>query len=60
MIDDAISAISDTVAANGYTRVFYSAADGEGTLGTGIFRVSQQVRTYIVDTLRELERTSPT
>ena len=38
----------------GYRRVFYSAADGSGTLGTGIFAVGDDVKRYIVTRLRAL------
>ena len=53
-IDDALAAIATLLATGRYDRVIYSAADGSGALGTGIFVVGGDVKRYIVDGLREL------
>jgi hypothetical protein len=54
VIDDAFAVIAQLLASGRYARVFYS-ADADGGLGTGIFQVAQDVKTYIVDKLRALE-----
>ena len=53
-IDSAVDAVA--VASAGYDRLFYS-ADGSGALGTGIFRVDESVKRYIVEQLRALGTT---
>jgi hypothetical protein len=53
-IDDALAAIRALLATGRYQRVFYSAADDSGALGTGIFVVGDDVKRYIVDGLRGL------
>jgi hypothetical protein len=53
-IDDALAAIRALLATGRYRRVFYSAADDSGALGTGIFVVGDDVKRYIVDGLRGL------
>jgi hypothetical protein len=53
-IDDALAAITTLLAAGGYERVIYSAADDSGALGTGIFDVGDDVKRYIVSGLRAL------
>jgi hypothetical protein len=54
LIDDAIDVINDLLATGRYDRVFYSAANAEGDLGTGTFRVGDDVKRYIVAGLRAL------
>jgi hypothetical protein len=53
VIDDAIAVIEDLLASGRYERLVYSAAS-DGGLGTGIFRVGDDVKRYIVDELRKL------
>jgi hypothetical protein len=53
-IDDALAAIRALLATGRYQRVIYSAADGSGALGTGIFDVGDDVKRYVVDGLRAL------
>jgi hypothetical protein len=55
IIDDAIAAIKRIAAKEGYTRIFYSAANANGELGTGIFQVGADVKSYIVNSLKSLE-----
>jgi hypothetical protein len=55
IIDDAIAAIKRIAAKEGYKRVFYSAANANGELGTGIFQVGADVKSYIVNSLKSLE-----
>jgi hypothetical protein len=52
VIDDALQAIRDLVATGRYGRIIYSAENAGGDLGTGIFKVSDDVKRYIVDGLR--------
>jgi hypothetical protein len=54
VIDDAIEVIADLVRTGRYARVVYSAGPGKGDLGTGIFRVDEEVRRYIVQRLHGL------
>lgn len=54
VIDSAVDAVA--AASGGFDRVFYS-ADGSGGLGTGIFRVDESVKNYIVDQLQSLGAT---
>lgn len=53
MIDRAISEIGELVEAGRYERVFFS-SDGAGGLGTGIFEVAEDVKRYIVDSLKNV------
>jgi hypothetical protein len=53
-IDEAIQAIRDLLATGRYQRVYYSAADSSGQLGTGIFEVHPDVKHYIVERLKSL------
>lgn len=57
LIDQAIANIEQVVRQYGYTRIYYSAQDASGILGTGIFRVGIDVKRYITDRLQALERT---
>jgi hypothetical protein len=54
IIDDAIKRVKDIVATQGYSRVFYSAANANGELGTGIFHVGEAVKSYIVRQLKSI------
>ena len=54
VVDQAAAHVRSLVDACHYRRVFYSAADGSGALGTGIFAVDNGVKRYIVTRLREL------
>ena len=54
-IDDAISAIQSLIATGRYQRLFYSAANTAGALGTGIFDVGDDVKRYIVARLRAIK-----
>ena len=53
IVDEAVGAIGKIVAANGYQRVFFS-ADANGDLGTHIFHVGNDVKAYIVKSLKAL------
>jgi hypothetical protein len=37
-----------------YSRIFYSAANANGELGTGIFQVGEEVKSYIVGQLKSI------
>jgi len=54
VIDESLDLIRRTLAAGSYDRVFYSAANDDGDLGTGIFQVGDEVKSYIVAELRKL------
>lgn len=54
VIDAAIEHVGAVVKTIGYRRVFYSAADGSGALGTGIFAVGDDVKRYVVTRLSAL------
>ena len=54
VIDDAVAVVGDLVRSGGHRRVIYSAADGSGRLGTGIFDVGDDVKAYILQRLRSL------
>ncbi len=54
LIDQAIASIEQVVRQYGYKRIFYSAQDASGILGTGIFRVGHDVKQYITDRLKGL------
>jgi hypothetical protein len=54
LVDDAVAHVRSLAESHHYQRVFYSAADGSGALGTGIFAVDSAVKRYIVARLREL------
>ena len=51
VVDAGLAEVGDTLARGGFRRLFYS-DDGSGSLGTGIFRVGDDVRDYIVRGLR--------
>jgi len=53
-IDDALAAIQGLLATGRYRRVFYSAANSAGDLGTGIFDVGDDVKRYITDGIKKL------
>jgi len=53
MIDAAIQAIKMGIQSGGYDRVAYS-SNGHGGLGTSIFKVPQDVKTYIVAQINTL------
>ncbi|MDZ7576627.1 MAG: hypothetical protein U0904_00390 [Candidatus Nanopelagicales bacterium] len=52
VIDEAVAAAVTGALASGAQRVFYSAADSTGRLGTGIFQVAPEVKEHIVQRLR--------
>ena len=54
VIDDALLVIRDLVATGRYGRIVYSAENAAGDLGTGIFKVSGDVKRYIMEGLRRL------
>jgi hypothetical protein len=54
VIDEAVSVVRGLLASGRYRRLVYSAADGSGRLGTGIFEVGDDVKAYIVQRLRGL------
>lgn len=55
VIDEAVGVIADLLGTGRYQRVFYSAdADDPELLGTGIFRVGDDVRRYVVTRIRAL------
>ena len=54
MIDDAVASIRHLVSTGRYQRVFYSAANLAGDLGTGIFDVGNDVKSYIVAEIKML------
>ena len=55
VIDEAFAIIKKLLATGGYKRVIYSAANSRGDLGTQIFPVGDDVKSYIVAELRKLE-----
>jgi hypothetical protein len=59
-IDDAIGTIQELIATGQYRRLFYSAANAAGDLGTGIFDVHPDVKSYITERLKALDPQSPT
>jgi hypothetical protein len=54
MINDAIQVILKLLETGGYQRVFYSAANAQGDLGTGIFEVGSDVKSYVTQQLKSL------
>jgi hypothetical protein len=56
VIDEAIHVIRELLDTRLYDAIVYSASDESGALGTGIFRVGDDVKRYIVDELRRLAR----
>lgn len=54
VITESIAVVDELVQTGRYKRVFYSAADAGGTLGTGIFNVGDDVKAYIVSELRRV------
>ena len=54
MIDNAVKVIESLLSSGRYNRVFYSATSENGPLGTGIFKVSKEVKDYILEKLRAL------
>ena len=59
VIDDAVAAIRHLVGTGRYRRVFYSAANAAGDLGTGIFDVGNDVKHYIAAEIRKLGGATP-
>jgi hypothetical protein len=59
VIAAAFGVVRETLASGRYRRIFYSAANTEGDLGTGIFEVGDDVKKYIVDELRQLADHGP-
>lgn len=57
MVDDAIEAIRTLLETGDYGEVIYSASDDSGALGTGIFSVGDEVKRYVVASLKSLART---
>lgn len=53
VIDRALGVVRDLVATGRYDKLVYS-SDGRGSLGTGIFKVGQDVKDYIVKELHGL------
>lgn len=57
-VDEATGLIRDLLATGRYRRVYYSASpDDSALLGTGIFDVGEDVRRYVVESLRALADT---
>ena len=54
VLDEAFAVIKDLLGSGRYQRLFYSAANSDGDLGTGIFAVGNDVKRYIVAELRKL------
>jgi len=54
LVDEAVARIGTIATEHGYRRVFYSAADAGGALGTGIFAVDEAVKAYVVERLLDL------
>jgi hypothetical protein len=54
IIDSSLSVISKLIHTGKYKRVFYSAEDSSGRLGTSIFHVSEDVKKYIIQELNEV------
>ena len=55
LIDDSIKRIRETVIAHGYETVLFSQNNRKQTLGSGIFKVGEDVRDYIFKSLLRLE-----
>jgi hypothetical protein len=53
VIDEAVAEVRRLLASGAYARLFYS-ADATGQLGSGIFVIGGDVRTYIVKQLKAL------
>jgi hypothetical protein len=53
-IDEAFLGIQKLLATGRYRRLYYSSADTEGNLGTGIFDVDEDVKRYISEKVRSL------
>lgn len=58
LINEALNDIATIVEKHGYERIFYSAGNEGGLIGTGIFYVGQDVRKYITKKLLEFGRPS--
>lgn len=54
VIDEAIAIVRHLLASGRYERVIYSAANPAGELGTEIFDVGEDVKSYIVAEVRKL------
>jgi hypothetical protein len=52
VIDEAFGIVKATLAAGTFDRIFYSAANAKGELGTGVFVIGDDVKRYIVSGLR--------
>ena len=53
VIDEAVAEVRALLASGAYARVFYSAEPG-GQLGSGIFVIDEDVKSYVVEHLRAL------
>jgi len=53
VIDQGINKIKKLISSNKYDKIIYS-SDGKGGLGTGIFKVGDDVKKYIVDNLKKI------
>ncbi len=53
VIDEAVAGVRRLLASGAYARLFYS-AEPTGQLGSGIFVIGEDVKTYIVEQLRAL------
>jgi len=56
VIDDCISEVIEIVNKYGYKKIYYSAKEPDGLLGTSIFQVDDDVLQYITKKIRSLER----
>ena len=54
-IDECIKEIKSLLSTGNYDTIKYSSCDDRGSLGTGIFRVCEDVKEYIVDELKSLK-----
>lgn len=54
-IDECINEIKSLLSTGNYDTIKYSSCNKNGCLGTGIFRVSEDVKEYIVDQLQSLK-----
>jgi hypothetical protein len=56
VVDNAVEQIAEVVSREKLKRIFYNAKSDAGDLGYGIFQPGDDVRQYIVDKLRALEK----
>jgi hypothetical protein len=54
VIDDSLSVIQELLNSGDYERMVFSKDKNSATIGTGIFNVATEVKTYIYDTLMGL------